>query len=176
MNKYLLLCAAAASATGAASANAASFSVHYGSSTGASYCDGLVGNIDGNGSMYWGYHVYTTCGYSHNLAVIGVGGNGYQGGLRNGVIKKSVAFSDQTFAFLYGGTENYAILFDVQKPIEPGKHWCVWVYNDFSSSVYFNCGILLPGQFDRHRPARKSQSSVSKLIEGLKLKPVVAAK
>lgn len=136
---------------------------------GSSYCDGLIG--ESNGVADWGYHVYTTCGYSHNIAMIGIGGKGVE----DGAAKKCAVFSDQTFAFVYGN-ENYAIVWTVQKPIVAYNLWNLWVWFGGSSSAFLgNEGILVPGQFARHRPGQKSQSSVSKLIEALKLKPVVAA-
>lgn len=172
MNKYLLMSAAAAlasTAAGTGSASASSFSVHYGTSTGSSYCDGIIGAS--NGQAYWGHHTYTTCGYSHNIADVGIGGKKLKGG-----IKKAAVMSDDTFAFIYGN-ENYAITFQLQTPVVAGNHWNLWVWFGFSSSAFLgNQGITLPGQFASHKPGHKSQNTVSKLTAALKMTPVVSAK
>lgn len=174
VNKYLMMSAAAALATTAAgtgATTAASYSVHYGTSSGASYCDGLIGNSVS--VEFVAKHTYTHCGYSHNIQDIGLAEK--QKG--DPVGKKNVVFSDQTFAFFYGN-ENYAILFDIQNPIQAGNKWDLWVYPSGSAASGFvaNGGILLPGQFAKHRPGHKSPNTVSKLLESMKAKVVVEAK
>lgn len=172
MNKYLFLSAAAAlTAAAACTANAGSYSVHYGTSSGASLCDGLL--VDNIGKEFVGHHIYTTCGYSYNVAVLGFAEK--QKG--DPVGAKHVMFSDATGAFLYG-TENYAFLWDIQNPIKAGNKWAVWVYFATGSTSFlpFNKGILLPGQYAKHRAGQKSRSTISRLIEALNVKPVVVAK
>jgi hypothetical protein len=163
MNKYLLMSAAAALATSAAgSAQAGSVSVHYGTASGGSYCDGFRGVTTASYAV--GQHVYTACGYSHNIEDVGLvmkGNKNIPKGKKGG----NADLSDTTFAVFYGSYSE-AILFDLQTPIAAGGKWDLWV--GFSDSAFLgNDGVLLPNQFAKV-PGKKANSTVTKLAASLK--------
>ena len=140
MNKYLLMSAAAALATTAAgTAQAGTYSVHFGTASGGSYCDGEIGTS--NAGVYAGRHIYTKCStLDTNLLTEGLGEK--QKG--NAVGKKNVNFSDMTFGYNYH--ENYAISFDLATPIAAGGKWDLWVSFVASSSYIGNSGTLKAGK------------------------------
>jgi hypothetical protein len=167
MNKYLLLSAAAALATTAAgTAQAGSFSVHYGTSSGGSYCDGLIGAS--TASYVAGQHIYTHCSpssvYNKNLEDLGL----VMKGDKNIPKKKkggNAGLSDTTFA-VYDADYSVAILFDVETPVAAGGKWDLW--EGFGDSGFLgNEGLLLAGQYARV-PGKSSQTSVAKLEAHLK--------
>lgn len=180
MNKYLLLSAAALTATiaGASSAQAKHWSVQFADISGQAYCDGL--DLHNNGPVYWGYHVYTTCGYSHNAAILGLvvrGTNNPRLG------DKNLALSDDTWAF-YFHNENYGILFDVSVPVVPYKPpryntmWESWVWFGTSPSAFLgNEGYLIEwGAPVRAERGHKPPSTISKLLSLIKARQSISAK
>ena len=168
MNKYLLMSAAAALATSAAgTAQAKSYSVHFGTADGGSYCDGEIGTSTGN--VYAGTHHFTACGSSYtNLATEGLSGKiGTVPGDKKSS-SKAVLFSDDTYAYLYH--ENYSIDFELSSPIKAGKAWALWVNFFGSSSFVGNEGVLLAGQYAKvpGKKAEKSMDKVTALIKASK--------
>jgi hypothetical protein len=165
MNKYLLMSAAAALATSAAgTAQASSYSVHFGTADGGSYCDGEIGTATGN--VYAGTHHFTACGTTFtNLVTEGLSG---KIGTVPGKSKKAVLFSDDTYAYNYH--ENYAIDFELSSPIKAGKDWALWVNFFGSSSFVGNEGVLLAGQYAKvpGKKAEKSMDKVTALIKASK--------
>ncbi|HEY5046998.1 MAG TPA: hypothetical protein VII49_03130 [Rhizomicrobium sp.] len=161
MNKYLSMSAAAALATTAAgSAEAGTYSVHFGG--GASYCDGIIGTS--NGAVFAGRHIYTHCGSGTNLRI-----EGLMEKLKGDPVgKHNVNFSDDSLAFNYH--ENYAISFDIQTPIVAGNKWDAWINNMGSTAYIANSGVLLAGQYAKMVPhGQKGISTLSKVIAALHL-------
>jgi hypothetical protein len=158
MNKYLLLSAAAALATTAAgSAQAGSYSVHFLSTGGGSYCDGEIGTSNFSSNAAVGYHVYTHCSSADpNLVTVGLGEKGATP--KKGKKKGHIDFSDITFGYLYA--ENAGILFDLASPVQAGGNWDLWVAFSGSSAFLGNEGVLAAGQFAKHNGgAQKSTVS-----------------
>jgi hypothetical protein len=167
MNKYLLMSAAAALATTAAgSAQAGSFSVHYGTASGGSYCDGLIGTSDYASNFSVGVHVYTHCSSADtNLITVGFDTKGDKEIPKKGKKAGTISWSDTTFAYNYH--ENYGIMYQVQSPVKAGGKWDLWVAFSSSSTFLGNDGVLLAGQFAKAN-GKKLESTVQKLQASLK--------
>ena len=165
MNKYLMMSAAAALATMAAgTAEAGTYSVHFATPAGASYCDGIIGTS--NGAVFAGWHIYQHCTSAHatNLRI-----EGLMEKLKGDPVgKHNVNFSDDSLAFNYH--ENYAISFDIQTPIVAGNKWDAWINNMGSTAYIANSGVLLAGQYAKMVPhGQKGISTLSKVIAALHL-------
>lgn len=174
MNKYLLMSAAAAMATGVTgTANAAGYSVHFLGASGTSYCDGYIGGTNSSGAA-GGSHYYQVCaslGYTYlkNIHVVGVKAGGTPPGKK---AKSQLVFSDTTYAMEYIDLNeptyawSYAISFVLQSPIKAGKKWALWVSFANSSASLGNEGTLASGQYAKTRPGKavKSTSVVDAIL------------
>ncbi|MGD0192820.1 MAG: hypothetical protein ABSD74_18935 [Rhizomicrobium sp.] len=168
MNKYLLMSAAAALATTAAgSAQAGSFSVHYGTAGGGSYCDGLIGTSDYASNWSVGEHVYTHCSSTDtNLVTLGFDTKGDKEIPKGGKKGGTITWSDMTFGYNYH--ENYGIAYQTEYPVKAGGKWDLWVAFSSSSTFLGNDGVLLSGQFAK--VGGSHQSTVAKIATALKSK------
>jgi hypothetical protein len=168
MNKYLLMSTAAALATvsaGDANAKSYSYSVHFGTQDGGSYCDGEVGHAVG--AVYAGNHGYSNCeGFGDekfpNLGLAAKGGVPPMGGkAKNG----NVNLADISYYVHYQA--NYAVTFDLETPIKAGGTWALWLSLYGSTAFIGNEGILLAGPHAK-RNGSNAVSTISKLNEVLK--------
>jgi len=160
----MMSAAAALAATVAGTAEAGTYSVHFATPAGASYCDGLLGTS--NGPVFAGRHMYQACSVpSTNLRI-----EGLMEKLKGDPVgKHNVNFSDDSLAFNYH--ENYAISFDIQTPIVAGNKWDAWINNTGSTAFIANSGILLAGQYAKQiPPGQKGISTLSKVVAALQLK------
>jgi len=167
MNKYLLMSAAAALATSAAgSAQAGSFSVHYGTASGGSYCDGLIGTSDYASNFSVGEHVYTHCSSADsNLITLGFDTKGDKEIPKKKKKGGTISLSDTTFAYNYH--ENYGIMYQVESPVAAGGKWDLWVAFSPNSTFLGNDGVLLSGQYAKAN-GKKLESTVQKIQASLK--------
>ena len=166
MNKYLMMSAAAAlAATAAGTAEAGTYSVHFGTSGGVSYCDGLLGTS--NGPVFAGRHMYQNCNspVTTNLFILGL-----REKLKGDPVgKHNVNFSDDSLAWYYH--ENFALSFDIQTPIVAGNKWDEWLNTTGSTAYIADSGVLLAGQYAKQiPPGLKGISTLSKVIAALQLK------
>lgn len=162
MNKYLMMSAAAAlAATAAGEADAGTVSVHFGSASGTSYCDGLILHV--NGHVYVGEHTYSNCSSTEaNLLVLGLGET-WKG---DTVGTKNVNLADITFAYNYG--ENVISTYDLEIPVKAGSKWDSWVAFSATSAFIGNSGTLLLGPFAKHQ-GQKAESTVTTVARSMKL-------
>ncbi len=161
MNKYLMMSAAAALAVSAAGeADAGTSSVHFGTASGGSYCDGLI--LHHSGHLYVGLHVYTHCSSTDaNLPVLGLGEMWKQ----DPVGAKNVNLADLTFAYNYH--DAYACTYDLEIPVKAGGKWALWCTLNGESGFLVNDGILLAGQY-AERQGVKAESTAARVAQTLK--------
>jgi hypothetical protein len=161
MNKYLMMSAAAALAVSAAGeADAGTSSVHFASSGGASFCDGLI--LHHSGHIYVGEHLFSHC-YSGaaNLPVLGLGELWKQ----DPVGAKNVDLGDISIAYNYH--EAYICTYDLTIPVKAGGKWAMWCSLNGDSAFLVNEGVLLAGKYAA-RQGVKPDSTAAKVAETLR--------
>jgi hypothetical protein len=165
-NKYLMMSAAAALAISVAGeADAGEVSVHFGTASGVSYCDGEIGPSSYISHVAVGEHIFSPCGSTYtNLTTPGFDSKGDKGipGAGKGKKAGTISLSDTTFASHYH--ENYAIMYQMESPVAAGGKWDLWAAFSPTSAFLGNDGVLLAGTFKGDCKKTKCQTTVAKLL------------
>ncbi|MGD0193144.1 MAG: hypothetical protein ABSD74_20605 [Rhizomicrobium sp.] len=163
MNKYFMLGAAALLTTSAAgAADGASYSVHFATASGASYCNGVEGSEQSG--IYVAQLVYSTCGSNYaNIESLGLVSKGKPPGdtrEAKGNSKGQVGLLDYSQVSQGGGV----FLEDLETPIRAGGSWALWVCFASDSCYLGSTGILAAGQYAKV-PGKAAKSTVAAAIE-----------
>jgi hypothetical protein len=159
MNKYLMMSVASLFATAAAgTAQAGTFSVHYGSSAGGSYCNGLRGT---SGPISIADLIYTTCSSGiANITSLALGPKAKNPDAGKKKKHTPIGFLD------YSQAQTEVLLDVFESPIKAGGPWQLWTC-DSSSCFIVNEGILLSGQYAKG-PGKNAPSTTDKVAQTLK--------
>jgi hypothetical protein len=160
MNKYLMMSAAALLGTAVAgAAQAGSYSVHFGTAGGGSYCDGLRGHSGNN--LFEASFVYSHCySGSANVPTVALGSKGEPPGKSN----KGGQVGFLNYAPQPDTPPGTLYLDDIQTPIKAGGNWALYVC--FGSSCFVaDTGVLLPGQYAKFPGKPMAPSTTAKLAD-----------
>jgi hypothetical protein len=157
MNKYLLLSAVAALASGNAHAGTAVHSWKFASSAGGTYCDG--GTLYTNGTSLWAWR-------HTNIECRGVSSTGYGRFGRLDGFGKGAAMSDNLVALNYG-TNFFAVSFVIPKKIKDGAHWELDVGFTGTTAFIGNSGTLVNVTNGAHAPTSHGTVSTMQAVRDL---------
>ena len=142
MNKYLMMSAAAllgSAAPGFAAHPSGTHAIHFGTSNGGTYCDGMsfYKSPYSGAPIELGTHLLSGCGET-DTEVAGKG-------------------SKTQFTLVEGWISNTTFVYDISKPIKNGGAWVVYICPNGSTCFFGNSGTYALG----YQPAKGIRQSTT---------------